>query len=558
MEENISRANPPSEASCKVYVGKIPDGLRDEELARALALCGNLRAWKRVLDPRTGDARRFGFATFERASEAMACAKAVDGLDASGGGEAMTCSANAATREAARAEMDGGVDEASAVRLREAVRRAVRRALEGHGVAEEGEISVEDEEAAAAAASARASERSSSLEASASGVALERARRASDDGSSLERRREADRKGTRSRERSRERGDSRERDGGRRGGGGNLGGSGPATRFGRGSRHEFEAAERIERLCREREKACDDIANAVSRERARREKSRNDLRLERRDALKRDLASDDDGDGSVTPPLWERSSRERERRKRFRERELEDDARDRAAEAEEMNRRGEDEDKDEDRDGDGDGNDARATARPTVVLRGFVEPLAATQTTRDLSREKPSGQPTSFGLAPARKTRESALTAGLRDGSRVGHAGNPPSDVFEDADDNGRSKNPTTRRKASHVDVAALVASVPTSRSDVFAHKIDWSVYDGARIADLAERWISKKLIDLLGEAEPALERFVLDRLSERPAPEALERALEPALDVEAPAFVHGLWRVLIFEIAREKLETSH
>ena len=96
-----------------------------------------------------------------------------------------------------------------------------------------------------------------------------------------------------------------------------------------------------------------------------------------------------------------------------------------------------------------------------------------------------------------------------------------------------------------------LVASVPTSRADVFAHPLDWSVYDAASIDDVAREWISKKLTTLMGESEPALVRFVVDKLGIRARASrfTLVADLEPVLSTpETDAFVLGLWRVLIFE----------
>ena len=121
--------------------------------------------------------------------------------------------------------------------------------------------------------------------------------------------------------------------------------------------------------------------------------------------------------------------------------------------------------------------------------------------------------------------------------------------VFDaDTDDASRRDRPSSK-----IDVAALVASVPTSRADVFAHPLDWSVYDAASIDDVAREWISRKLTTLMGESEPALVRFVVDKLGARARPESLVADLEPVLDAETDAFVLGLWRVLIFETKKAR-----
>ena len=146
---------------------------------------------------------------------------------------------------------------------------------------------------------------------------------------------------------------------------------------------------------------------------------------------------------------------------------------------------------------------------------------------------------TSFGLtAPKRPT------GGLSAAFSASHA-KPPPDVFEDA------ARDVDRRRAERrpVDVAAIIATVPTARDDIFANPMDWSTYTTAEIDAVASKWISKKLTDLLGESEPALARFVLEKLDARVSPLDLIVDLDPVLDAECEPFVISLWRLLIFEI---------
>ena len=187
------------------------------------------------------------------------------------------------------------------------------------------------------------------------------------------------------------------------------------------------------------------------------------------------------------------------------------------------------------------------TAKPTATttVRGFAEPAATLV-------DVPPPPPTSFDLA-SKKSKTSTTTSTTANKARGGLsaalAAADRSTVFDaDTDDANRRDRPSSK-----IDVAALVASVPTSRADVFAHPLDWSVYDAASIDDVAREWISRKLTTLMGESEPALVRFVVDKLGARARPESLVADLEPVLDAETDAFVLGLWRVLIFETKKAR-----
>ena len=188
------------------------------------------------------------------------------------------------------------------------------------------------------------------------------------------------------------------------------------------------------------------------------------------------------------------------------------------------------------------------TAKPkvTTTVRGFAEPAATLV-------DVPPPPPTSFDLASKKSTTSTTTSTTTTNKARGGlsaalAAADRPNVFDADTDDASRRDRPSSK-----IDVAALVASVPTSRADVFAHPLDWSVYDAASIDDVAREWISRKLTTLMGESEPALVRFVVDKLGARASPESLVADLEPVLDAETDAFVLGLWRVLIFETKKAR-----
>lgn len=54
-----------------------------------------------------------------------------------------------------------------------------------------------------------------------------------------------------------------------------------------------------------------------------------------------------------------------------------------------------------------------------------------------------------------------------------------------------------------------IAAALPSSREAVFAHPIDWAMFDAARatFAPRLSAWVDKKIQDMLGEREESMVR---------------------------------------------------
>ena len=115
-----------------------------------------------------------------------------------------------------------------------------------------------------------------------------------------------------------------------------------------------------------------------------------------------------------------------------------------------------------------------------------------------------------------------------------------------------RKRRDTAERDAKK-SLLSLIDSIPTSRAELFAHPVDWAIFDSLRLADTVSRWAAKKVAELLGEAEPSLVEFVTAQTSAHCAPDALLTELQDVLDDEAEAFVVKLWRLIIFETLKNK-----
>ena len=89
-------------------------------------------------------------------------------------------------------------------------------------------------------------------------------------------------------------------------------------------------------------------------------------------------------------------------------------------------------------------------------------------------------------------------------------------------------------------------------RSALFAYKIDWSVVDSSDIVvSVMKPWITKKVVEYLGEEEVTLIAFIVAKLSSHCDPKELFGELEAVLDEDAEPFVIKLWRMLIFSVLK-------
>ena len=52
-----------------------------------------------------------------------------------------------------------------------------------------------------------------------------------------------------------------------------------------------------------------------------------------------------------------------------------------------------------------------------------------------------------------------------------------------------------------------------------FAFEVDWETFDSAGVAVTLQRWVAKKVLDMLGEEEAGLVEFVLGRLKASACP---------------------------------------
>lgn len=101
-------------------------------------------------------------------------------------------------------------------------------------------------------------------------------------------------------------------------------------------------------------------------------------------------------------------------------------------------------------------------------------------------------------------------------------------------------------------DLKALIEQIPTDTKGLFAYPVDWAaVSKYAILTDKMRPWITKKVLEYLGEEDATMVKFILDKLTARAKPAAIVDELHAILDDEAEVFVKLLWRKLAFEATR-------
>jgi len=102
--------------------------------------------------------------------------------------------------------------------------------------------------------------------------------------------------------------------------------------------------------------------------------------------------------------------------------------------------------------------------------------------------------------------------------------------------------------EAARVEAKNVINQIPTEPAPLFEYKINWDLIDAKKlIEDKMRPWVTKKILEFLGEEEPTLIEYVCKKLHERSPPQEILSQLQHVLDEDASTFVVKLWRMLIY-----------
>lgn len=116
--------------------------------------------------------------------------------------------------------------------------------------------------------------------------------------------------------------------------------------------------------------------------------------------------------------------------------------------------------------------------------------------------------------------------------------------------DKDRVDKPKSENKKI-VDAKQLIDMIPRTKEELFSYDINWAVYEKHELHDRMRPWISKKIVEFLGEEESTLVEYIVSCTKDHVHASKMLELLQSILDVEAEMFVLKMWRMLIFEIKK-------
>ncbi|TKR57446.1 hypothetical protein L596_030712 [Steinernema carpocapsae] len=99
-----------------------------------------------------------------------------------------------------------------------------------------------------------------------------------------------------------------------------------------------------------------------------------------------------------------------------------------------------------------------------------------------------------------------------------------------------------------------LIERIPTQKDDLFAYPIEWEFVDEDLVKSRVRPWVTKKIVEYIGEEEASLVDFVCDKVMAKSPPTKLLKDIAMVLDEEAEIFVVKMWRLLIYESESKRL----
>ncbi|XP_065345982.1 RNA-binding protein 25 [Cloeon dipterum] len=124
--------------------------------------------------------------------------------------------------------------------------------------------------------------------------------------------------------------------------------------------------------------------------------------------------------------------------------------------------------------------------------------------------------------------------------------------VLKKKDAEASNSKVSQEEKRKHI--KSLIDKIPTDKEALFAFPIDWGAVDSNLMEKRIRPWINKKIIDYIGEPEPALVDFICSKVILGSDPKGILDDVQMVLDEEAEVFVVKMWRLLIYEIESKKL----
>jgi len=127
-----------------------------------------------------------------------------------------------------------------------------------------------------------------------------------------------------------------------------------------------------------------------------------------------------------------------------------------------------------------------------------------------------------------------------------------PLDYDEDKTSPGDKKTATAEEKRQKI--KQLIESIPTAKEELYAFTVDWDIVDQSLMDKRIKPWVTKKIVEYIGEEEATLTEFICQKVVARSSPQSIQNDVAMILDEEAEVFVVKMWRLLVYETEAKKL----
>ncbi|KAK7104388.1 RNA-binding protein 25-like isoform X2 [Littorina saxatilis] len=127
-----------------------------------------------------------------------------------------------------------------------------------------------------------------------------------------------------------------------------------------------------------------------------------------------------------------------------------------------------------------------------------------------------------------------------------------PLDYDDDRGSGGDDKKPSTAEEKRQK-IKGLIESIPTAKDELFNYPLDWSIVDQPLMDKRIKPWVTKKIVEYIGEEEPTLTDFICQKVVAHSTPQSIQNDVAMVLDEEAEVFVVKMWRLLVYETEAKK-----
>ena len=138
-------------------------------------------------------------------------------------------------------------------------------------------------------------------------------------------------------------------------------------------------------------------------------------------------------------------------------------------------------------------------------------------------------------LVPLEYTEEELRASLVNEYAQPEEPEQPPAAGAGSTDDARQKERAERRRRATEERDAkrallAMIDAIPTTKDSLFAYTVDWEAFDKHGVSTTVAAWASKKVAELLGEAEPSLVEFITSHTVRHVEPQALLDELQVVL----------------------------